>query len=128
MHRSIPALAAAVVTALPVSGAWVATHPAVHARTKQKPKTRKIVGPSVGMRWGPIQVTIVVTGRKIVSLSATAPMERPRSAFINNQAIPWLRQEALQAQSAQIDLVGGATMTSQAFAESLQAALTRAGL
>ncbi len=80
------------------------------------------------MQWGPIQVTVKVKGTKIVDISATYPTERPRSQFINSQAIPMLKQEVLQLQSAQIDLIGGATMTSEAYAMSLQAALTKANI
>ena len=54
------------------------------------------------MQWGTVQVTIVVKGKRITDLRATYPSERPRSAYINKQAIPWLRSEALQAQSANI--------------------------
>ena len=49
-----------------------------------------------------------------------------RSPEISQQAEPILRQEALQAQSAQIDLVSGATFTSESYAQSLQAALDQA--
>jgi len=93
---------------------------------KTKPVVRTIQGPSVDMQWGPIQVTVKVKGKKILAVSATYPTERPRSQFINSQAIPWLRQEVLQVQSAQIQLIGGATMTSEAYAMSLQAALDKA--
>ena len=47
------------------------------------------------MQWGTVQVTIVVKGKRITDLRATYPSERPRSAYINKQAIPWLRSEAL---------------------------------
>jgi uncharacterized protein with FMN-binding domain len=50
-------------------------------------------------------------------------VDRPRSQFINSQAVPLLRSEVLQAQSANINLISGATFTSQAFATSLQAAI-----
>ncbi|MGI8749322.1 MAG: FMN-binding protein [Thermoleophilaceae bacterium] len=46
--------------------------------------------------------------------------------MINSQAAPQLRGEALRAQSAQMDVVSGATYTSEAYARSLQAALVRA--
>ena len=51
----------------------------------------------------------------------------PRSQSINSQAIPILTSEALAAQSLQFDVVSGATYTSEAFAQSLQSALTKAG-
>ena len=90
--------------------------------------SRTIAGPSEDMQWGPVQVTIVVTGKRITDVQATAPTERERSAFINQQAIPLLRGEVLQAQSGAIDLIGSATLTSEAYAQSLQAALQQAGL
>ena len=52
--------------------------------------------------------------------------EHSRSQFISQQAGPLLQQEALQAQSAQIDIVSGATYTSESYAQSLQSALDRA--
>ena len=84
------------------------------------------------MQWGPVQVTIVVKGTTVTGLSATAPTERSRSAFINGQALPMLRQEVLQAKTAanikNIDGISGATMTSEAFYQSLLAALKEAHL
>ena len=125
MHKSIPAVASAVALVVPVA-------PAAAALAKTKPKkkvvTKTVTGPSVDMRWGPVQVTVKVKGKKVLDVSATYPTERPKSQFINEQAIPMLRSEVLQAQSAQIDLIGGATMTSEAYAQSLQSALDRVGL
>ena len=56
------------------------------------------------------------------------PSSHQRSQEISQQAAPLLRQEALQAQSAQIDLLSGATFTSESYAESLQSALDHAGI
>jgi len=123
MNKAIPAALTAVALASPGMALAKAT-----AKPKKKATVRTIQGPSVGMQWGPIQVTVKVKGKKIVAISATYPTERPRSQYINSQAIPWLRQEVLQAQSANIQLIGGATMTSQAYAMSLQAALNQAKL
>ncbi|HEX6506720.1 MAG TPA: FMN-binding protein, partial [Chloroflexota bacterium] len=58
----------------------------------------------------------------------TTTPENSRSQFIDQQATPLLRQETLQAQNANIDTVGGATMTSEAFITSLQGALKKAHL
>jgi uncharacterized protein with FMN-binding domain len=55
------------------------------------------------------------------------PYEHSRSEYISQQAEPLLRREALQSQSAQIDLLSGATYTSESYAQSLQSALDRAG-
>jgi uncharacterized protein with FMN-binding domain len=103
------------------------------AAKKARPVTaRTYVGPSEDMQWGPVQVTIVVKGSVVTDLSATAPTERARSAFINSQAIPMLRQEVLQAKTAagikNIYGISGATMTSEAFYQSLLSALALAHL
>ena len=123
MHKAVPAVFSAVALAVPAAAPAVAL-----AKTKPKKKvvTRTVAGPSVDMRWGPVQVTVKVKGKKILDVAATYPTERPKSQFINEQAIPMLRTEVLQLQSAQIQLIGGATMTSQAYAQSLQAALDKA--
>ena len=117
MHRFIPALASVAAAAVPVAGAAAATAP-----------IRKVQGPVVDMRWGPVHVTIKVQGKRLVNVYASAPTERPKSAFINQQAVPMLVQEALKAQSAHIYIISGATMTSDAFGQSLQGALVAAHL
>jgi uncharacterized protein with FMN-binding domain len=83
-------------------------------------------GAAEKMQWGTVQVTITISGRRITAISASAPTERARSAAINGRAVPTLRSEALRAQSARINLVSGATLTSRAFDASLQYALTKA--
>ena len=81
-------------------------------------------GETVEMEYGPVQVAIDVQAGKITDVKALQyPVDRPRSQFINAQAIPLLRSEVLQAQSANINLISGATFTSNAFASSLQAAI-----
>jgi len=62
--------------------------------------------------------------RKITSITVpVSPNHTDRSVFINEQALPTLVQEALQAQSAHIYIVSGATNSSDAFAQSLQSAI-----
>jgi uncharacterized protein with FMN-binding domain len=93
--------------------------------------SRSIAGPSEDMQWGAVQVTVTLKGKRIADIQATYPTERQRSAFINEQAVPMLRQEVLQAQVAGLNniyAVSGATMTSQAYYQSLMAALQQAGL
>ena len=133
MHRSIPILITTAAAIIPVGHTQAATRPkptptpVAHARSvAPRVAARAVVGPSVDMRWGPVQVTIIVTGKRITDGRASTPAERARSAYINYQAVPLLRQEVLQAQSASIDLISGATMTSEAYAQSLQAALAKA--
>jgi uncharacterized protein with FMN-binding domain len=83
-------------------------------------------GPVVTDPFGNVQATIAVVGKKITSVRISAPLGNPRSAGINQQAVPLLQSETLQAQSAQINGVSGATITSQAYAQSLQAAIAQA--
>jgi len=85
-------------------------------------------GAKENMRWGTVQVTIKVSGRRITAVAATAPTERARSAAINDRAVPTLRSETLRAQSARINSVSGATLTSRAFDSSLAYALAKAHL
>ena len=91
-------------------------------------------------RWGPVQVSIVVrktttrvgtkvtVKRRVMTIKVpTYPNHTDRSIFINQQALPILEQEVLQAQfNPNIEMVSGATYTSNGFAESLQAALLKA--
>jgi uncharacterized protein with FMN-binding domain len=84
-------------------------------------------GTSADTRWGPVQVQIVVSGGKITSNDAVVyPTENGRDVEINNVAIPALNQEAVTAQSAAIDMISGATYTSDGYITSLQSALDQA--
>jgi uncharacterized protein with FMN-binding domain len=80
-------------------------------------------------RWGPVQVAITVDNGKITNVSVpTYPNNNGRDREINAYALPVLNKETLAAQSAQIDAVSGATVTSDGYKESLQAALSAAHL
>ncbi|MEA2566066.1 MAG: hypothetical protein QOD49_1243, partial [Actinomycetota bacterium] len=69
------------------------------------------------------------SGQRVTDVRAPQlPYDRARSASISQYVAPVLRSEALAAQSAQIDTISGATYTSDAYAQSLQAALTQAGI
>jgi len=86
-------------------------------------------GNTASTRWGPVQVRIVVKDGKIVAASALkSPDGDSRSRSISQQAIPYLVQETLAAQSDQISGVGGASYTSNGWFTSLQSALKKAGL
>lgn len=80
-------------------------------------------------RWGPVQVRITVSGGKITDVTAVqVPDGNHRDQEINAYAVPILRQAALAAQSARIDTVSGATVTSDGYRESLQSAIDAAHL
>jgi uncharacterized protein with FMN-binding domain len=88
-----------------------------------------VTGDAVDTRWGPVQVGIKVANGKITNVEIVqAPNENRRDVEINDQALPILTQETLSAQSAQIDMVSGATYTSDGYIRSLQSAIDRAGL
>jgi uncharacterized protein with FMN-binding domain len=90
--------------------------------------TIKTDGPVVRIPFGPVQVSVVVTDGVLVDVVALQlPGGNEESNQINAYAAPRLREMALQAQSARIDVVSGATFTSRAYAESLQGALDAAG-
>jgi uncharacterized protein with FMN-binding domain len=74
-----------------------------------------------------VQVQVTLQGTKITDIVALQmPSDRQRSIEISQAAEPILRQEALQSQSAQINIVSGASFTSQSYAQSLQGALDQA--
>ncbi|MGW4527313.1 FMN-binding protein [Amycolatopsis sp. NPDC004378] len=84
-------------------------------------------GDAADTRYGPVQVRITVAGGRITDAQAVQyPQESGRDVRINSDAVPELNQETLQAQSAQIDTVSGATYTSEGYQQSLQSALDQA--
>lgn len=77
--------------------------------------------------YGNVQVQVTVSGGKIADAQFLQyPSDRSTSRYINQQAMPILVQEAIQAQSAQVDGVSGASDTSAAFQQSLASALSQA--
>ncbi len=77
--------------------------------------------------YGNIQVQVTVSSGKIADVQFLQyPSDRNTSVMINNQAMPYLKQEAIQAQSANVNIVSGATDSSQAFIQSMQSALAQA--
>ena len=112
------------------SGGTTSTPAATPSST---PKAAGISGTFTGAagntRYGPVQVQITVVNNVITGATAlTYPTGSFRDQQINQQAIPYLIQETLAAQSANIQGVGGASYTSQGWVDSLQSALTKAGL
>jgi uncharacterized protein with FMN-binding domain len=77
--------------------------------------------------YGLVQVEAVIQDGKIADVQFLEfPQDRRTSVRINSRAVPSLQTEALQAQSAQVDMISGATLTSRAFIQSLQSALNAA--
>jgi len=85
---------------------------------------RTALGAEESFNFGVLDVQVTVRGTRITDVSVpTLQVAELTSQQICEQAIPILRSEALSAQGAQIDGVSGATFTSEAYAQSLQAAL-----
>ncbi len=77
--------------------------------------------------YGNVQVSATISGGKITTINFLQyPNTHSTSVAINQQAMPYLQQEAISAQSANVQVISGATYTSQAFTQSLDAALTQA--
>ena len=97
------------------------------------PQSASVTGTFSGIAaptaYGPVQVQITLNNGKITGATAlTYPQNSGRDRQINSQAIPLLIQETLQAQSANIQGVGGASYTSQGWYDSLVSALKKAGM
>src|SRR5262249_51425149 len=136
MRKTVVVLLSVLALAVPVADAVAAAT----VKPKVVVTTRRFVGAAAEAdRWGPLQVAITVrktttrvgkhvtVRRRIVAVGVPlSPNHTDRSVFINEQALPYLRQETLQAQSANIQLVSGATDSSYAFQQSLQAAILAA--
>jgi uncharacterized protein with FMN-binding domain len=140
---SVTLAAGAATLAIPVADAAAAALKAApKAKTKVATGTKSFTGqPGSAGRWGEVEVTIVVkkttttnltTRKKTVTRRITSvtvpsyPDHTNRSIFINQQALPMLVQETLQAQSTGIQMVSGATDTSYGFQSSLQSAILAA--
>jgi len=134
MRKAVTAVVTAVAMGIPVAGAAAAAKKVITV-------TKSVTGPPAeASRWGYIQVTLVVrktttvvgtkktVARKITAVRVPVyPNHTDRSVYINGQALPWLKQETLAAQfKGNVQLISGATDTSYAFQQSLQAALLTA--
>ncbi len=84
-------------------------------------------GPTIDAFYGLVQVRAIVQGGKVVSIDVLKyPTDRRTSQRINRYALPLLKREVLTAQSARVDIVSGATLTSMAYRRSLGDALAAA--
>ena len=127
--EAAPALAAAVSR-----HRGRARNPAAGRSTRAAPPgqaagSRSAVGSAVNYNFGVLSVRVTVSGHKIVKVGIASLDDggNPRSQFIDQQSIPILEQQVMQAQSASIQGVSGASYTSAGFEQSLQAALHSLG-
>ncbi len=90
-------------------------------------KDGQYTGPSVDVFYGNVKVVAVIQNGKISDVKFLEyPKDRSTSREISSQAMPLLTTEAIAAQSAKVDIISGATQTSEGFRTSLAAALALA--
>lgn len=113
--------------ALPTTTTTTTTTGATATTAGAAYKDGSYTGGVADAQWGYIQVKAVIAGGKITDVQFLQyPNEREYSIQVNSIADPQLTQEAIQAQSAQVDVITGATDTSYAFMQSLGDALSQA--
>jgi uncharacterized protein with FMN-binding domain len=88
-----------------------------------------VAGGVAQTQWGPVQVQLTVANDKITDVAMLQyPNGNSTDLQINSYALPILMRATVQAQSANIDMISGATVTSVGYLQSLQSALDQAGL
>jgi len=129
-NKSVTADAAPVAGTGTTTGAaatGAAAAPSAAAPAAAAAKSGTFTGATAQTRWGPVQVRIVVANGKITSADAIRyPSGNGNDAQINAYAIPQLNAEAVAANSAKIDMISGATVTSGGYLQSLQNAVDQA--
>ena len=114
----------ATPSAAPPSGGASPTATPTPKPTASGLKSGSFTGQTYANPYGNVQVQVVISGGKITDVKTIQyPNGHQQSVFINSQALPLLREEVLQAQSAKINIIGGATFTSEGYAQSVQSAL-----
>jgi uncharacterized protein with FMN-binding domain len=116
-------------TASPSAGATSTPSPAASASPSPTSTAGTVQGDTADTRWGPVQVQITVAAGKITDVAVLQyPNGNGRDQQINAYALPILINETLTTQSATIDTISGATVTTDGYTRSLQSALDKAGL
>jgi uncharacterized protein with FMN-binding domain len=128
-HAREPSLSTASATASAgASPAPSASGTASGSSTTKTTGTKTATGNAIATQYGNAQVRVTVTGGKITKVEALQLQGNdPKSVQISSSAEPALRQSALTKQSAVIDAVSGATITSASYEASLQSALDKLG-
>ena len=91
--------------------------------------TKTVTGSVAPTQWGPVQVQLSISNGTITKVTVLQyPNGNSRDVELANSSLPILIKETIQSQSAQIDMVSGATYTSTGYIQSLQSALDQANL
>ena len=129
-----PAATSAPAAQTTAAATATATRPSTAASTSARASattssTRTVTSTAVSNQYGVVQLKATVAAGKITKIVALqVPGGDPKSAQISAYAEPVLRASALQAQSASIDAVSGATYTSASYKTALQSVLDKAGI
>jgi uncharacterized protein with FMN-binding domain len=126
---SLPrAAAAATATTTPTPGASGSAAPSGSGGSAGSSASGTATGDAVVTRYGNAQVRVTVANGRITGIEALQLQGNdPKSVQISSSAEPLLRQSALAKQSADVDAVSGATITSASYEASLQSALDKLG-
>jgi uncharacterized protein with FMN-binding domain len=121
---SAPATVEASASPSPAATTSPTASPTASVTAEATPGTQTVTGNAYQFQFGIVQVAVTLEGGKIVDVQALQMPDSDRhSLSISRQVAPMLRKEALAANSANIDVISGATYTSTAYAYSLQSAL-----
>src|SRR4051794_7275636 len=92
--------------------------------TSSSSSGKTVTGDAISTQYGDVQLRVTISGGKITNIQAVQlPSNDPKSIEIASYAEPLLRQSALSKQSANVDIVSGATYTSDGYRSALQSAL-----
>lgn len=129
-NSSQPAPVAAATSAPTTQNSTTATQRATPTPTQDTSAGQfadgTYTGAAIREPWGTFEVEAVISGGQLVDVQLVAEPGDRHSSQINNVAVPLLTELAIASQGATIDMVSGATWTSESYAESLQAALDAA--
>ena len=137
VHSSVPSSATTssgtTATSQPSSSA-TATHPTTAAPPNSATAGQATggyidgtyTGSAYSNEFGSWTVTVTIADGQITDVTASTTAQDRRSQGINTQAVPRLRTQVLTAQSAQVDTISGATLTSHSYLSSLHSALDEA--
>jgi uncharacterized protein with FMN-binding domain len=132
VKRAIPIVVLSIAGLIPVwryepsiggSSTTQVAAPAPSTSASSGSSSQVVAGTTVNTEKGPVKVEVTFAGQKITAVRMLQQPNHPQTTA----AVPKLIAETLQAQSADIDTVSGATITSEGYKESLQAALDAKG-
>ena len=110
------------------AGSAAGTSAPVQLAANGRYRDGSFTGPAYNTYYGPVQVQVTVQNGRVVAVDVPVyPADRRASQRINGRALPMLESEVISAQSARVNIISGATLTSDAYLRSLNAALADAG-